>query len=416
MPGTSKTLDVASVRIHHRRMLIRLLWESGDMSRAEVARQTGLSRSTVSSIVSELIDRQLVSEIGSGSSSGGRKPILLSLADDDFVIAGIDVGASHVAVAITNLRCEIREWRHERHDVRNDPAGTLKLVTKMALDALHNSELSFERLIGVGLAMPSPMVEGEPNGLSSVIMPKWAGYDLRQALRRLIRAPVFMDNDANLGALAEHWWGAGRGEKHLVYIKLATGIGAGLVLNGEVYHGSSGIAGEVAHTSVEPDGPLCICGQRGCLGLVAGSAMMLRRVREQIEAGRESSLTDGNLTPSRLVEAALAGDGLAVETVQRAGHVIGIGIANLVNVLDPGLVVLGGELSSAGHVLLGPLVASARSRSLSTAIAPTRIVTTQLGERDIALGAATLVLREALRDERLLIDARPVARPEAAVS
>jgi len=328
-------------------------------------------------------------------------------------MVGIDVGASHVAIALTNLRCEVLEWRHERHNVREDPEGTFKCVGRLLQEVLYATRLSSERLVGLGLGMPSPRVTNEPNGLSSMILPKWSGYDLRRSLERTFQVPVFMDNDANLGALAEHWWGAGRGEQHLVYVKLATGIGAGLVLNGDVYPGNSGIAGEIAHTSVDPDGDLCICGQRGCLGLVAGSAAMLERVKRQLASGRGSVLSEGELSPSRLVEAAHAGDEVAVETIERVGRVLGVGIGGLLNVLDPGMVVLGGELTGAGSILLNPLVAATRECALSSAIAPTRIVTTQLGQRDIALGAATLVLKKALWAEALLIEARPVALREA---
>lgn len=388
-------------------MLLRLLWEQGDMSRADVARRSGLSRSTVSAIVAELLERDWVCEVGAGTSSGGRRPILLSLKSDSFAIAGIDVGATHVAVAVTNLRCTVKSWRHEAQDVRNDPAGTIELVTDMLGSALRETEVSSARLLGIGLAMPSPVLSSEPNGLSSMILPRWSGFDLRSELARTSSSPVFMDNDANLGALAEHWWGAGRGEQHLVYLKLATGIGAGLILNGEVFHGKTGIAGEIAHTSVDPDGPLCVCGQKGCLGLMAGSFTLLETVRKRLSEGAQSELCEGKLTTSRLVEAAQNGDALACDVVARAGHLLGIGIANLLNVLDPGLVVLGGELTDAGTVLLEPLMSTVRSRALSSAIAPTRIVTTQLGQRDIAIGAATKVLREAFHDETLLLEARP---------
>ncbi len=415
--GLSKgrIFDATAVREEHRRLLLRLLWESGEMSRADVSRQTGLSRSTVSAIVNELLDRGLVSEVGAGTSSGGRRPILLAFNYDAFTLAGVDVGATHVGVVLTNLRCEEKAWRHVYHPVREDPAGTIALVKALLWDVLEDPNVTGPPLVGIGIGVPSPVVNSEPNRISSMILPRWVGFDLTGAVQKEFRVPVHLDNDANLGALAEHWWGAGRGERHLVYLKLATGIGAGLIINGEVFHGKAGIAGEIAHTAVEPAGPRCLCGQDGCLGLVTGTGMLLRRVRERIQAGQPSCLDPRTLSTQTLVDAAIAGDRLALETVQRAGHLLGIGIANLLNVLDPGMVVLGGELTQAGPILLDPLIETARRRALSTSIAPTPIVTTQLADRDIALGAATQVLSHALIDESMLIDARAVARIGAVI-
>lgn len=378
------------------------------MSRADVARQIGLSRSTVSAIVSELIDDGLVKEVGSGNSRGGRRPILLALNEDAYAIGGVDIGATHVAVVLTNLRCSVLQWREAPHDVRGDPEGTIELAVALIEDVLNAG--SCGRLVGLGVGVPSPVIQREPNKLSSVILPAWVGHDISSALERRFRVGVYLENDANLGALAEHWWGAGRGEEHLVYIKLATGIGAGLILNGAMYRGKTGIAGEIAHTSVEPEGPKCICGQRGCLGLVTGSGILLERVAEQLPGYPGSSLQGKQLTTAVLVDAAQTGDSLAVETIARAGHLLGIGIANLLNVIDPGLVILGGELTQAGQVLLDPLVNTARERALSSRIAPARIITTRLGERDIALGAATRVLQEALMNESILTDERSAYR------
>ncbi|MEL6548013.1 MAG: ROK family protein [Myxococcota bacterium] len=291
-----------------------------------------------------------------------------------------------------------------------DPNVKIDRVFSMLIDALNDPAIGNQPLVGIGVGVPSPVIDSEPNRLSSMILPKWAGYDLQGAIEKEFGVPVLMENDANLGALAEHWWGAGRGEPHMVYLKLATGIGAGIIIAGEVFRGRAGIAGEIAHTVVEPGGPRCVCGQDGCLGVVSGSSMLLQRVREKILAGRRTSLHPDDLTTRALVDAAQAGDALATETVERAGHLLGIGIANLLNVLDPGMVVLGGELTYAGAILLEPLVQTTHARALSTSIAPIRIVTTELGERDIALGAATQVLSAALKDESMLIGARPVAR------
>jgi predicted NBD/HSP70 family sugar kinase len=403
-----QTLDASLVRKAHRRLVVRLLWSDGRISRADLARRTGLSRSTISGITSELLRTDLVRELGVGSSRGGRRPIVLGFNADARLAIGVDMGASHVAVALANLHGGVRVWRHRQHPVRRDPTGTIALVHRLIGDALAEEPESARRVIGIGLAVPSPVVPGEPNRLPSLILPDWVGHDIIAALEKGHGLPVFADNDANLGALAELRWGAGRGRENLAFVKLATGIGAGLIINGAVYHGSNGIAGELAHTSVDANGPECACGQRGCLVLLVGSEALIERARAEARTEPRSRLDDKTLSTDTLVDAALAGDLIAVETIAQAGERIGIGVANLINVVDPGLVVLGGELTRAGPILLDPIIETVRGRALSMFAARPEIVTTRLGDRDIALGAATQVIDAALKDDALLLG-KPIA-------
>jgi predicted NBD/HSP70 family sugar kinase len=294
--------------------------------------------------------------------------------------------------------------------VRDDPAGTIALTQRLIRDTLAEEPDSRRRLIGIGLAVPSPVVDGEPNRLPAVILPAWVGHDIVGALEKEHGLPVFVDNDANLGALAELRWGAGHDRDNLAFVKLATGIGAGLIINGAVYRGSHGIAGELAHTSVDPNGPECACGQRGCLVLLVGSEALIARARARASETPRSSLDAAKPSTDALVDAALAGDPIAIETIAEAGEWIGIGVANLMNVVDPGLVVLGGELTRAGPILLDTLNAAVRKRALSMFAARPTIITTQLGPCDIALGAATQVIDAALDNDTLLF-----AMPDVAV-
>lgn len=412
MTSEIKTLDASLIREAHRRLVIRLLWSEGRISRAELARKTGLSRSTISGIANELLATDLVRELGVGSSRGGRRPIVLGFNGGARLAIGVDMGASHVAVALADLNGGVRVWRHRYHPVRQDPAGTIALIHRLIYDVLAEEPDSATRVIGIGLAVPSPVIPSEPNRLPPLILPDWVGYDIIAALGKEHNLPVFADNDANLGALAELRWGVGRGRDNLAFIKLATGIGAGLIINGAVYRGSNGIAGELAHTSVDHSGPKCGCGQLGCLVLLVGSEALIAnaRARAHRRAATEprSRLVDADLTTDALVGAALAGDTVAVQTIAEAGERIGIGVANLINVVDPGLVVLGGELTRAGPILLDPIVETVRGRALSMSAARPEIVTTRLGDRDIALGAATQVIDAALEDDRLLLG-QPVA-------
>jgi predicted NBD/HSP70 family sugar kinase len=221
---------------------------------------------------------------------------------------------------------------------------------------------------------------------------------LTAALQRKFGLPVLTDNDANLGALAELWWGAGRGKSDSIYIKCATGIGAGHIINGRIYRGESGTAGEIGHLAMDPHGPLCICGLRGCLVTFVGTQGLLRRANELLAQETDSSLPRRGLTITALEDAALAGDPVAVRVVTEAADYFGIAVAGLLNLLNPAVVTIGGSLARLGELLLEPLRNSVRTRTLVTSLAAAALLASELGEQDVAVGAATLVLDAALDD------------------
>jgi predicted NBD/HSP70 family sugar kinase len=250
------------------------------------------------------------------------------------------------------------------------------------------------------MAVPSPVDPARPDLLNDVVVPGWKGVNVAEALRKRFRVPVLIDNDANLGALAERWWGAGRDVDDFAYIKLATGIGAGFFVGGKIYRGANGVAGEVGHLSIDPGGASCGCGLRGCLVTVVGSPALLRRTRELLAEIPGSALAGRDFGITTLEDAALAGDALALLVVREAAEHLGIGVAGLLNLLNPAVVIVGGGLARLGELLLEPLRETVRRRTLATSVAGSRIVTSQLGARAVAVGAATLLLQRALTDPR----------------
>jgi len=254
-----------------------LIWQERRISRAEIARRADLSRSTVSEIVSEILPMGLVSEIGEGPSAGGRRPILLEFRDDAFVILGVEMGASHVAVALTDLRGKVLYSESVDQPVRTDPEGTRSVIDRLCETCLEQTD---RPLLGIGVAAPCPIDPSNPDELSPVVLPDWNGHLGLEPLAEKHGVPLMVDNDANLGALAEQWWGLGRDFDDMAYIKVATGIGSGHVIGGEIYRGATGVAGEIGHTSVDPKGKACICGLRGCLVTLVGGAALIERVKE----------------------------------------------------------------------------------------------------------------------------------------
>jgi predicted NBD/HSP70 family sugar kinase len=390
------TVDAQGMRARNSALLLNLIWRERQVSRADLARRTGLSPSTVSAIVGDLERSGLVQSTGEGLSRGGRRPTLLGFCDDAFALIGVELGASHVLVTLPNLRGKVQAARQSAHAVQGDPEGALALVRDFIDDCLRTERVARRRLLGIGVAVPSPVHPSTPGRLSPLILPAWSGYDVQAHLAGAYNVPVFVDNDANLGALSEGWWGAGRNGDDLTYIKVATGLGAGYVIRGEVYRGAGGTAGEIGHLAVDPSGPRCLCGLNGCLTTFIGSQAIRTLARERMtgERGRTPTIAD-------IVKSAKSGDAAARTIVDEVGHYLGIAVAGLVNLMNPAVVVLGGEITAVGDLLLDRLRETVRARALSTLVGETRLVTSNLGEQAIAVGAATLVLQAALRDRAL---------------
>jgi predicted NBD/HSP70 family sugar kinase len=397
----SQVIGASDIRAQHCGLLLRLIWREKLISRAELARRTGLSRSSISAIVTDLLATGLIHETGTGYSSGGRRPIMLGFDDDALAIVGVDMGATHIAVAVTDLRAQVKAWRSESCDVREDPERALTLMCELIDSAMAEAKIEKEQLIGMGVAVPSPVRPDEPTNLSSVFVPQWSGISPVERLELRYGVPVGMDNDANLGALAEQWWGAGSDGQDLAYVKVATGVGAGLIIHGDIYRGTAGIAGEIGHIPVDPSAGRCVCGLEGCLNLRMGTEALLKRVHSLRADYPNSTLPRRALGVSRIVEEAFEGDRLARVVVEEAGHHLAIGIAALLNLFNPATIVFGGSLTRAGELLLGPLRETLGQRTPSASVKQSQLVISSLGIEATARGAATLVLRAALDDPTL---------------
>jgi len=371
--------------------VLRLIWQEKNTSRADIARHLCLSRSTVSEIVDNLLKTGLIKEVGAGKSSGGRRPIVLEFQDDARWILGVDLGATHVSVALTNLRGKVLAWKEKDHPVRTDPEGTRSLIIKLCDECLDEWGNGSRRLLRIGVAVPSPVDPLSPKMLSEVVIPAWKGKTGLEQLQQRYGVPVHVDNDANLGALAERWWGAGKDIDDFIYIKIAHGIGAGYILNGEIYRGGGGVAGEMGHFPIDPNGPLCVCGSRGCLATFVSTPALNERTAKLLKKYKNSILKDKVARLAEIDRAASAGDKLALKLVKEVADYIGIAIAGWFNLMNPKLAILGGGLDNLSDLILKPLKSKVRNSTLVSKAA-VDIKTSELGPRAIAIGAATLAL------------------------
>src|SRR5690349_9476066 len=375
MPGS-----LESLRRLNRLRVIRALREGGQISRAEIARRTGLSRSTVSSLVADLQADGLVVErpepgLAHGS-QGGRPPILLSFDASAGAAVGIDFGHSHLRVAVSDLASTILAERSRPLDTDHD--------AQEGLDA--GAERS--AVIGAGMGLPGPIGSGEGVVGTSAILPGWIGMTAEAEMRRRLEIPVMVDNDANLGALAEAAFGAGRDAGDLIYLKVSSGIGAGLILNGRLYRGAAGLAGELGHVLVAPDGIVCRCGNRGCLETVAATGALVDLLRRS---------HGDDFTIEAMLAGARDGDAGCRRVIHDAGRALGTVAATLLNVLNPELLIVGGQLAGAGDILLDGMRESVARAALPETSRSAELVAGVLGERAHVLVALALVVSEADR-------------------
>ncbi len=399
-PGPGTVLDDDLTRA-----VLNLVWERREISRAEIARDSGRSRSTISDVVGRLLGTELVAEVGSGESRGGRRPILVGFQDQAGVILGVDVGATHISVILTDLRGRTLAWRERAHAVHSDPKGAETIITALGEACLAEWNGERSRLMGIGVAVPSPVDPGSPDRVIERVLPAWRGHGLLDRLDTVFGVPVFVDNDANLGAVAERWWGEAVGIDDFVYLKVATGVGAGLMIGGEIHRGATGVAGEIGHMAIDPGGPECVCGNSGCLATLVGTRQLVDRARDLLDHFPNSALAGGDLDIRAIEDAALRDDPLALQVVNEAAVRLGIVVAGVLNLLNPGAVIIGGSLARAGTRLVKPLREAVATRTLVDSAAASEIRTSELGERAVALGAATHVLVTALANPRLFLGA-----------
>ncbi|MEU1782371.1 ROK family transcriptional regulator [Streptomyces abikoensis] len=389
-PGSQSSLHRANLE-----RVVRAVRMAGSLTQAEIARTTGLSAATVSNIVRELKDGGTV-EV-TPTSSGGRRARSVSLSGDAGIVVGVDFGHTHLRVAVGNLAHQVLAEDAEPLDVDASAEEGLRRAESLVRTLITKAGIDPHKIIGVGLGVPGPIdVESGVLG-STAILPGWAGTNPRDDLATRLGVPVHVDNDANLGALGELVWGAGRGATDLAYIKVASGVGAGLVINGKIYRGPGGTAGEIGHITLDESGPVCRCGNRGCLETFTAARYILPLLH---------SAHGTDLTVPRVVELAREGDPGCRRVISDVGRYIGSGVANLCNLLNPSRVVLGGDLADSGELVLAPIRESVSRYAIPSAARRLEVVPGALGGRSEVLGALALVLSE-MGDSTLLDPAGP---------
>ena len=378
----------------HQARLLRMLRDDGPVSRAALGDAVHLSRSKLAVELDRLTERGLVESGGLAQSRGGRRSGIVRIASS-LRFLGVDIGATSVDVAITDGELQVLQRASEPVDVRRGPDAVLAVV--LDLVGKVRAEGLAPELHGAGIGVPGPVRFRDGVPVSPPIMPGWDGFPVREVLSQHLGCPVLVDNDVNIMALGEMHGGVARTVDDFLFIKVGTGVGCGIVVGGLVHRGGSGSAGDIGHIRVDDDGPVCACGNVGCLEASFSGAALARDATSAANAGRSPELAErlaraGVLTAADVAGAAATGDAVAVEMVRAGGRRLGQLLAGLVSFFNPGVVVIGGEVAAGlGHPLLAEVRSVVYKRSLPLATGNLPIVLSEMGRDAGVVGATRLV-------------------------
>lgn len=381
------------IKAINRNLVLNLIQSRGPLSRTDIARLSGLSLAAVSEITGELIATGLIREVGTGESSGGRRPILLRLNPQAGFVVGVKLMKHAIASALTDLDAKVLHHRVAPLRSARLPQ-VLRAIVRAVEATIDESGVERSRVLGIGIGMAG-IVDGESGICRYSPFFGWRNVQIAEPIAAHFGIPVYLENDVNTLTIAEQWFGYGRDVDHFVVVTVGRGIGAGIVVNGQFYRGALGGAGELGHITMIEGGPLCDCGKRGCLEALAADPAVLRAVRTAIARGEPTRLAEADpLTLEAVVAAAEAGDELARKLLADSGRWLGMGIAILVNLLNPHLVIVGGEGVRAGEWRFGPMREALRAHAFNGLADELEVVLEPAGDETWARGAACVVLGE----------------------
>jgi glucokinase-like ROK family protein len=399
------TADQVLVRKLNTSLILDCLRTRGPLSRAGLSSMTGLNRSTVSSLINDLLKENLVREIGLESPERGRPGMLLELNPDGGCAVGVEIGVDFISIVLTNFVAQVL-WRRR---IDSDPLDGQSIIieraeelTQQALDIGTEQGL---RHLGIGLGVPG-LVDILQGNLVFAPNLRWRDVPLRQIWTRRFGLPIFVENEANAAALGEYYFGAARDVQNLIYLSAGVGLGGGIIINGKLFRGSGGYAGEIGHMTMDPNGDPCGCGKRGCWETMVGPRAIVRRVKNALEIrinekGHIRRLINNKLSRIDMevvVQAAETDDPVAKTALEEVGVHLGVGISNLVNVLNPEMVVLGGALTLASPFLLPVAERTIQKHALAQSRAVVKVVASAHGVDGCVMGAVALVLDDIIRE------------------
>lgn len=372
--------------------MLELIRKGKATTRGELASATGLARSTVAHRVELLIAGGFVTQVGEAASTGGRPPAVLGFNPHLGVVLVADLGATHSRLAVSNLAGQPLIERSLEMDIADGPVAVLGSVERSFVEMLAETGTADRNVRGVGIGVPGPVEFAAGRAVNPPIMPGWHAYPIRDRFVDRYRVPVLVDNDVNIMALGEHW-AMDSPPADFLFVKVGTGIGSGLILGGALHRGAQGAAGDLGHVQITPTGAhaaeeaLCSCGNTGCLEATAGGRALALRLAAKGFATRNSR---------DVVALVRAGDPQAIQTVRESGRLIGRVVASTVNLLNPAMIMIGGDVADSGEQLLAGIREVVYRRSTALSTSRLQIMPSTLGDRAGIIGAAALIIEHVL--------------------
>jgi glucokinase-like ROK family protein len=372
--------------------LLRLLRDEGPISRAELGDRLDLTRPRLLAEVERLVAAGYIAEAGMAASRGGRRSTLVEL-QPRLRFAAVDLGASSIDIEVTNGRLEPVAAYQEGADIRSGPKAILHRVNELLAKA--RTDGAYDRLDAVGIGVPGPVSFRDGVPVSPPIMPGWDRYPVRELLAREHGCPAVVDNDVNIMAIGERHGGVAHSVDDFLFVKIGTGIGCGIHLGGGVYRGVDGCAGDIGHIQVDAHGPMCSCGNAGCLEALFSGAALARDAGAAARSGDSPALAErlaanGEIGARDVAEGAAEGDVICIRLIRDGGRRVGATLATLVSFANPSMIVIGGGLAQLGHILLAEIRSVVYRRSLPLATGNLPVVLSELGARAGVSGAAVL--------------------------
>ncbi|UOF88701.1 ROK family transcriptional regulator [Fodinisporobacter ferrooxydans] len=379
-----RTGDQSLIKELNRSITLNLLRLHSPISRAQISTLTGLNKATVSAIIEDLLREGLVTEVGRGHSTVGRRPVMLMFNSKAGYSIGVDFGVNYIRILIMDLSGNIILVREISIIQTNDMQQVTSTLVNLINEIIAQTPKSILGILGVGIGVPG-FVDFANGIVLNAPNLQWRDVQLKALLEAQIHLPFLIDNEANAGALAENLFGIGRNVPNFIYISAGTGIGTGIIVNNHLFRGSEGIAGEFGHMTIEVEGLRCPCGNRGCFEMYAS---------EKALTTKYSQITGKNCSVEEILAKLFEGETAAIESMLCIGQYLGIGITNMINGLNPSLVVIGNRLAEAKEWILQPVEQKVRNRCPIMSYSKVNICASSLGRNATAIGAAALVLNE----------------------
>ncbi|MBE5812235.1 MAG: ROK family transcriptional regulator [Clostridiales bacterium] len=390
--------------------ILDVIRKKGPISRSEIAEITNLTPATITNITSELINAKLIVEGEAGESSGGRKPIMLRIRCDYYRVIGVYIGSRKLKIMASDLMANSKyskQIAYEKEQV------TYQEILQILDDEIKIIKSKYQnkgkKIVGIGVGI-NGVVDTQEGTLIFAPNLGWRNVNIKQDFEQKFNIPVFVDNNTRTMALGESWFGTGKNIKNFFCINIDYGVGGSLFIDEKVYRGTSFGAGEIGHTTVDVNGEICSCGNRGCLETVASVKALRKKVYEGYLSNVNSSIFEGeeiqsvdDIRSSQIFEAANNGDQFAISLIKETGEKIGIGIANIINTFNPEMVVINGEIISTGEILLEPIVTTVMKRGFRSSVNATRIVLSKLGNMAYLKGAIVLATQHIFDDPESII-------------